>query len=139
MHTDLLIGPIPLLELVFATAFGLLLLVFPLWRTYPDDKGDGHALVLLPAPKLPTAQRTIAFVLVFTFLDVLYHSIRGPLSPDNLYGNAVKHLAGRVVAAPAETQGFFHSFSLGLRILVVGTMLSLAVCARASIPSTSSA
>jgi cellulose synthase/poly-beta-1,6-N-acetylglucosamine synthase-like glycosyltransferase len=133
LQTNLLEGPVPLIELIIAAAFGLLLLLFPLWRRYPDDQGDGHALVLLPPPKLPSLRRTAAMVIVFTLFNVLYHSIRGPLAPDRLYASAVQSLAGRVVAAPAETQGFFHNFSLGLRILVVGTMLSLAVCARASV------
>lgn len=133
MNPGLLVGGAPLAALVVATIFGLFLLVYPLWRQYPDDQGDGRALVLLPAPRLPSPLRTIAFVMTFTLLNVIYHSIKGPLAPDSLYSLGVQRLAGRVVNAPSEIQGYFNHFTLGLRFLVLGTLLSLAFTARASL------
>ncbi|MGH9081016.1 MAG: glycosyltransferase [Acidimicrobiales bacterium] len=132
MHTNLLNGTVPLVALVTAAVVLLALLAYPLRRTYPDDRGDGLALVLLPAPRVPSMWRAPALVGIFTILTVLYHSIQGPLRPDSLYAAAVRRLVEAVVHAPIETQPYLAKFSMGLRFLVVGSMLTLAFVGRGS-------
>lgn len=124
------IGPLAMLLVALLGSFVLLL--YPLGRRYPDDQGDGKALVLLPPPKLTSPWRTVSMILVFGILDVLYHSVRGTFAPDALYGNLVQRVAETVVRAPAEMQGYFTHLVLGLRFLVVCTILSLAVTSRST-------
>ena len=59
MHFDLLTGLRPLLLLLSADAVLLAFLAYPLVMRYPDDQGDGLALVLLPKPKLPSYWRSV--------------------------------------------------------------------------------
>ncbi len=132
MHTNLLNGPAPFVAIVTAAMVLLVLLAYPVRRTYPDDRGDGLSLVLLPAPKVPSMWRAPALVAAFTVLTVLDHSIEGPLKPDSLYATAVRRLVESVVHAPIELQGSLTNFSMGLRFLVVGSMLTLAVVGRGS-------
>lgn len=132
MHTNLLVGVVPLLAISLAGLVLLGLLVYPMRRRYPDDQGNGRALVLLPAPKMPSMRRAPVLVLVFTLLTVLYYSVRGPLEPDLLYASAVRRLVGSVVHAPIEVQGHLAGFSMGLRFLVLGSMLTLALVGRGS-------
>jgi cellulose synthase/poly-beta-1,6-N-acetylglucosamine synthase-like glycosyltransferase len=138
VHTDLLVGVGPLILLVIMTALACLLLAYPLWRKYPDDRGDGLTLVLIPPPKIPSLLRAPVLVALFTSLYVVYHSVHGPLSPDQVYASAVARLAETTVRAPAEVTGYLANFSMGLRFLVVGSMVSIALvgrgtCARRSL------
>ncbi|MBV8958597.1 MAG: glycosyltransferase [Actinobacteria bacterium] len=110
----------------------LVFLAYPLRRRYPDDQGDGWAVVLLPAPRLPSHLRFVGFAGCFVTLLVIYRSIAGSLALDPLYARLIVRIAGTVVRAPSEFAGYFSSFTLGLRALVVGSMLSLAIVVDAS-------
>jgi len=132
MNSDLLVGVGPLLVLVLSVVVALAALASPLFRQYPDDQGDGMALVLLPPPRLPSQLRVVGMAAFFVALNVLYHSVTGPLAPDGVYARAVMRLSESVVRAPTELDGYFAGFRLGLRFLIVATMLSLAVTVRAT-------
>ena len=81
MHFDLLTGIQPLALLLGTDALLLAFLAYPLVMRYPDDQGDGMALVLLPKPKLPSYWLVPAFGLLFLTLMVGYHSLPGQLEP----------------------------------------------------------
>jgi cellulose synthase/poly-beta-1,6-N-acetylglucosamine synthase-like glycosyltransferase len=130
MDTTLIRGAEPLALLAISVAFMLALLASPLFRSYPDDQGDGMALVLLPAPKVPRAWRAPALALLFAAMTALQEGVIGPMSPNTLYAEAVNRLASTAVSAPTELNGYLSHFELGLRFLVVGTMISLGVLAR---------
>lgn len=134
MNLDLLNGVGPLVLLVVADVILLGLLGYPLVVGYPDDQGDGNALVLLPKPKLPAYWRVPAFVVLFLALFVGYHSVRGNLSPDLAYASLVARITASVIHAPAEINGALAGFTLGLRFLVVGTIIGLAVFGRGNLP-----
>jgi glycosyltransferase involved in cell wall biosynthesis len=108
------------LDLLMAGAFA----VFPLLRRYDDDQGDGRALVLLPAPRKTREGRAAAFIVVFIGLDLLDLSSIGR-GFDNWYAQTVAQLAGTTVRAPAQIVAAMHSFNLGLRFLVVATIICL--------------
>lgn len=127
MDFSLLVGPMPLLALAALALAAGALLYYPLRRSYPDDQGDGVGVVLLPAPHLPLQRKALELVGVFVVLAVIYHATKGPLDPDTLYAHAVTRLAGTAVVAPAQLYGYFDGFQLGLRFLVAGTIVSLAV------------
>ncbi|MDQ6782882.1 MAG: glycosyltransferase family 2 protein [Actinomycetota bacterium] len=130
MEITLLNGVGPLLLLVSGVGLSLGLLVSPLFRPYPDDQGDGLAVVLLPAPRLPAMWRAPMLAVLFTALTVLYHGVTGPRSPDGLYRDLVLRLSESVVHAPTELAGYLENFQLSVRFLIVATMISLAVLAR---------
>jgi cellulose synthase/poly-beta-1,6-N-acetylglucosamine synthase-like glycosyltransferase len=132
VHTNLLIGIGPLLLLIGGVLAAFVLVGYPLFMTYPDDHGDGNSLVLLPAPKLPPLYRAPIFVLLFSGLVILAEGVQGHLNPNQLYVSAVTHLTEHVVRAPAELSGFFSEFTAGLRFLVVGTIVCLALVGRGS-------
>ncbi len=118
--------------LVAAAVGSLVLLAYPMWRRYSDDQGDGMAVVLLPPSRLPARWRALAFGLLFAGFNVLVHSMKGGIDPNHLYALAVERLASRVVSAQSELNGYFANFDLGLRLLVAGTMLCMAVVCRGS-------
>ncbi len=130
MNLNLLTGPGPLALLLATVALLLTFLAYPLVRRYPDDQGDGMALVLLPKPTLPPYWKIPAFAGVFLSLFVLYHSMRGSLSPDQAYADLVTRICASVVRSPAEISGYLAGFTLGLRFLVFGTILSFALVGR---------
>ena len=130
MHFDLLTGLRPLLLLLSADAVLLTFLAYPLVMRYPDDQGDGLALVLLPKPKLPSYWRVPAFALLFLVLMVGYHGLNGNWDPDTVYADLVTRICGSVVRSPAEVSGYLAGFTLGLRFLTAGTILCLAVVGR---------
>jgi cellulose synthase/poly-beta-1,6-N-acetylglucosamine synthase-like glycosyltransferase len=132
LDVDLLVGFRPLLVVVNLWVLAMIALVAPMVRDHGDDQGDGMALVLLPRPELPRLSRTLAFVVVFVSLQVAYHSLRGPNSPQGLYREALGDVVSRVVVAPAQVDAYVANFDLGLRVLVLGAMLSLALTCRAS-------
>lgn len=127
MNLNLLTGPGPLALLLATVALLLVFLAYPLVRRYPDDQGDGMALVLLPKPSLPPYWKIPVFAVVFLSLFVLYHSMRGGLSPDQAYADLVTRICASVVRSPAEISGYLAGFTLGLRFLVFGTILSFAL------------
>ena len=133
MHFDLLTGLRPLLLLLSADAVLLAFLAYPLVMRYPDDQGDGLALVLLPKPKLPSYWRVPAFAALFLLLMVGYHGLRGNWDPDTIYADLVTRICGAVVRSPAEVSGYLAGFTLGLRFLTAGTILSLAVVGRGNL------
>ena len=133
MHLDLLAGPIPLISLVLGVILLFGFLLYPLRRRYPDDMGDGMTLVLLPPPRLPAYWRAPAFLALFVVLTLVYHSLKGTSSPDYIYGQLVIHLSEKVVRAPAEINGALGNFTMGLRFLVFGTMVSLGILGRGSV------
>jgi cellulose synthase/poly-beta-1,6-N-acetylglucosamine synthase-like glycosyltransferase len=133
MHFDLLTGLRPLLLLLSADAVLLAFLAYPLVMRYPDDQGDGLALVLLPKPKLPSYWRVPAFAALFLLLMVGYHGLRGNWDPDTVYADLVTRICGAVVRSPAEVSGYLAGFTLGLRFLTAGTILSLAVVGRGNL------
>jgi cellulose synthase/poly-beta-1,6-N-acetylglucosamine synthase-like glycosyltransferase len=130
MRFDLLNGWGPLALLLVTDAALLAYLVHPLRRAYPDDQGDGLTLVLLPKPILPSYWRVPAFGILFLALFVAYHSLRGAWSPDQIYAEWVTRVCDSVLRSPAEVAGYLAGFSLGLRFLVLGTIVSLAVVGR---------
>jgi cellulose synthase/poly-beta-1,6-N-acetylglucosamine synthase-like glycosyltransferase len=132
MNFDLLNGVGRLALLVGTDLVLLAFLAYPLVKHYPDDQGDGLALVLLPKPALPAYWKVPAFVLVFLVLMIGYHSARGALDPDQIYAGLVSRVVDAVVRSPAETAGYLAGFTLGLRFLVVGTILAFAVVGRGS-------
>lgn len=132
MNTDLLIGVGPLVALLAVTGLLLCLLGYPLWRTYPDDGGDGNALVLLPPPKLPALHRAPVFVLVFAGMVIVTQSVTGWANPNELYIAAVSHITASVVRAPAELKGNLNDFEAGLRFLVAGSIVCLGLLGRGS-------
>lgn len=119
-----------LVVLVLATAASLFLLAWPVFRRYPDDRGDGMAMVLLPSPKLPAAWKALVFGLIFTVINIVLHSVKGDYDPNHLYAVAVQRLAATTVRAPSELNGYFANFDLGLRVLVFGTIISLSLVCR---------
>ena len=133
MHFDLLSGLRPFLLLLSADAVLLTFLAYPLVMRYPDDQGDGLALVLLPKPKLPSYWRVPAFALLFLVLMVGYHGLRGNWDPDTIYADLVTRICGAVVRSPAEVSGYLAGFTLGLRFLTAGTILCLAVVGRGNL------
>ena len=80
----------------------------------------------MPAPKLPHLGRTFAFVATFVALVVLYHSITGRYSLDNLYRSALRDVVDRLVVARAPVHEYLSGFTLGLRVLVFAVILALA-------------
>lgn len=133
LSTDLLIGWGRLLFLVL-TVLGLLAFcAYPMRKRYPDDQGDGRALVLLPRPRLPEYWRAPALVVLFAVLYVVYESVHGPLNPDTLYAKALTRITEAVVTAPAQVNGYLAGFTLGLRFLIIGTLLCLAVLGRGNV------
>jgi cellulose synthase/poly-beta-1,6-N-acetylglucosamine synthase-like glycosyltransferase len=132
MNLDLLLGFRPLFIVVDLWLLAMVALTYPLFRDYGDDQGDGMALVLLPRPELPRLRRTFTFVLTFVALVVLNQSLMGPHSPQALYQSALAHVVNQVVVAPAQVQGYVDDFTLGLRVLVLGAMLSFALTCRAA-------
>ena len=132
MNTDLLVGFRPLFILFDLWLLAMVALTYPMFRDYGDDQGDGMALVLLPRPELPRLRRTFAFVTTFVALVVLNQSLTGPNSPEALYESALTRIVDGVVIAPAQVAGYVDGFSLGLRVLVVGAMLSFALTCRAT-------
>ena len=132
-HTNLLTGITPLLLLVGATVAMLALVAYPLFRTFPDDKGDGNSLVLIPPPKIPPLYRAPLFVLVFASLVLLMQGIRGSLNPSQIYTDAVTHVTSLVIHAPVEITGYLNSFTAGLRLLIAGTIFCWALLGRGTI------
>ena len=130
MHANLLVGAVPLVTLIGAVVVLLAFLVYPLRRHYSDDRGDGNSLVLLAPPKNPRMWRAPVAVLFFACLFTVYHSVSGPLNLDHLYAQAVDDIASTTVRAPAELNAYLYKFSMGLRFLIVGTMLTLAIFGR---------
>jgi cellulose synthase/poly-beta-1,6-N-acetylglucosamine synthase-like glycosyltransferase len=130
VHTDLLIGIGPLLLLFCTLAALLCVMAYPLFRTYPDDRGDGNSIVLIPPPKLPRLWRAPVFVLVFTSAVLVIQGIQGPHNPTQLYINAVTRITEHVVRAPAELNGYLNNLTVGLRFLVAGAIVCLAVVGR---------
>ena len=116
MNFDLLNGVRPLALLLVVDAALLALLAYPLRRRYPDDQGDGLALVLLPRPVLPSYWRVPAFAGLFLVLFVGYHSLRGAYSPDQIYAEWVTRVCDSVVRSPAEISGYLAGFTLGLAV-----------------------
>jgi cellulose synthase/poly-beta-1,6-N-acetylglucosamine synthase-like glycosyltransferase len=133
MHFDLLTGLRPLLLLFSADAVLLTFLAYPLVMRYPDDQGDGLALVLLPKPKLPSYWRVPAFAALFLALMVGYHSLQGGWNLDTVYADLVTRICGAVVRSPAEVSGYLAGFTLGLRFLTAGTIVCLAVVGRGNL------
>jgi cellulose synthase/poly-beta-1,6-N-acetylglucosamine synthase-like glycosyltransferase len=129
---QLLNGYRPVFVVFDLWVLALVALVRPMVRDHGDDQGDGLALVLLPPPKLPHLARTFAFVAVFLTLVVAYHAYTGPYAPDALYVKALRAVADRLVLAPAQVDGFLANFALGLRVLVLATMVSLVLTCRAT-------
>lgn len=133
MHGNLLVGVLPLLTLIAAVVVLLAFLLYPVRRRYPDDRGDGNSLVLLAPPKNPPKWLSPAAVVFFACLFALYHSVQGPLNLDHLYAEGVDDIASTVVRAPAELNAYLYRFSMGLRFLIVGTMVTLAVFGRGGV------
>ncbi len=130
MNFSLLDGVRPLLLLLAADGLLLVFMAYPLRMHYDDDQGDGLALVLLPKPRLPSYWRVPAFGLLFLALMIGYHSLRGGWSPDAAYADLVTRICLSVVRSPAEVAGYLSGFTLGLRFLTFGTILTLAVVGR---------
>ena len=122
----------PLILVVDLWVLAMVGLVHPLVRDYGDDQGDGDTLVLLPPPKLPRFARTFSFLGLFIAFVVAYESLKGRYRPDALYASLLERVSNRVVAAPAEIHGYLAGFTLGLRVLVVGTIVTLALACRAT-------
>ena len=97
MPSSLELQAFPLATLVAGVGFFLALLLYPLWRLYPDDQGDGHALVLLPPPRVPRLYRAPLFLVLFIALFLVNQSIKGPLDPTTVYKDALT----RLVATPS--------------------------------------
>ncbi len=129
---QLLNGYRPLFVVFDLWVLALVALVRPMVQNHGDDQGDGLALVLLPAPKMPRLGRTFAFIATFLALVVAYHAYQGPFAPDILYAKALRAVANWLVLAPAEVNGFLADFTLGLRMLVLATMVSLVLTCRAT-------
>jgi cellulose synthase/poly-beta-1,6-N-acetylglucosamine synthase-like glycosyltransferase len=134
MNFDLLNGVGPISLLLATDALLVLFLAYPLRREYPDDQGDGMALVLLPKPRLPSYWRVPALALLFLALLIAYHSMRGGLSPDQAYASVVSRIANSVVRSPAEIDGYLSGFTLGLRFLIFGTIVAIAVVGQGTLP-----
>ncbi len=130
MNFDLLAGTGPVTLLVVTDVILLLFLAYPLVRRYPDDQGDGLALVLLPKPLLPSYWRVPALAAIFLAMLVLYHSLRGGIGLDQAYAGLVSRIANSVVRSPAEINGYLAGFTLGLRFLIFGTIISFALVGR---------
>lgn len=133
VSTDLLVGWAPLVAFISAFVLLILFLAYPMGRTFPDDQGDGNALVLLPPPRLPSHWRAPGLVVMFAFLYVVYRSIHGALDPDHLYAAALTRLSATVIRAPAQVSGDLANFTLGLRFLIVATMICMAVMGRGNL------
>lgn len=133
VNTNLLVGWEPLAALVAAVALLLLFLAYPLGIRLPDDQGDGNSLVLIPSPVNPRQWKAPTLVALFVVLYILYHSAHGPLSPDQLYASALRRLSSAVVRAPAQLDGYLNGFTLGLRFLAMGAMVSLTIVGRGSL------
>jgi cellulose synthase/poly-beta-1,6-N-acetylglucosamine synthase-like glycosyltransferase len=133
LNTDLLIGIWPLF-LLLATLGALLCIVgYPLFRTYPDDRGNGNSVVLIPPPKIPKLWRAPVFVLIFTFGVLVIQGIQGTHNPTQLYIGAVTRLTDHVVHAPAELNGYLNSLTVGLRFLIIGCIVSMAIVGRGTL------
>ena len=127
MNFTLLTGVGPLLLLLWTDALLLVFMGYPLVKRYPDDQGDGNALVLLPKPTLPSYWRVPILAVLFLLLFVAYHSMHGDLSPDHAYTDLVTRICESVVRSPAEIAGYLAGFTLGLRFLTFGTIICIAL------------
>lgn len=130
MPSSLELQAFPLITLIGGVGFFLALLLYPLWRLYPDDQGDGHALVLLPPPRVPRLYRAPLFLVLFILLFILNQSIKGPLDPTTLYKDGLTRLVGDTIAAPTEINAYLYNFTLGLRFLIVGSIICIAIVGR---------
>ncbi len=133
MNFDLLNGVRPLALLLVVDAALLAFLAYPLRRRYSDDQGDGLTLVLLPRPVLPSYWRVPGFAGLFLVLFIGYHSLRGADSPDQIYAEWVTRVCDSVVRSPAEISGYLDGFTLGLRFLIIGTIVCFAVAGRGNL------
>jgi hypothetical protein len=131
VHTELLTPTWHLVLLLFDLLVAAAVLVLPLTRRYPDDRGDGMALVLLPRPHPVKAVRTAALLGVFVVLAWLQTALVGTWSLDHFYDRAVTALTTTVIHAPAEVAGFTSGAAVGARFLVVATLISLALTVQA--------
>ncbi len=130
MNFDLLTGYGPPAMLLATDVVLVAFLSYPLVKRYPDDQGDGMALVLLPKPRLPSYWRVPVLIVIFLVMFVAYHSMRGAISPDQAYADLVARVCNSVVRSPAEINGYLAGFTLGLRFLIFGTIISFAVVGR---------
>jgi cellulose synthase/poly-beta-1,6-N-acetylglucosamine synthase-like glycosyltransferase len=133
MNFNLLIGIEPLALLLAVDAVLLAFLAYPLVKRYPDDQGDGMALVLLPKPALPSYWRVPGFIAIFLAMFVCYHSMHGAISPDQIYADWVARICESVVRSPAEVSGYLAGFTLGLRFLIFATIISFAIIGRGNL------
>jgi cellulose synthase/poly-beta-1,6-N-acetylglucosamine synthase-like glycosyltransferase len=133
VNTDLLVGIVPLILLLTTLAALLCVMAYPLFRVYPDDLGDGNSVVLIPPPKLPRLWRAPVFVVIFVTGVIFEKGVQGPHNPTQLYINAVTRITVHVVHAPTELSGYLTNLTVGLRFLIVGTIVSLAIVGRGTL------
>jgi cellulose synthase/poly-beta-1,6-N-acetylglucosamine synthase-like glycosyltransferase len=133
MNFNLLIGVDRLVVLLVVDLALLAFLAYPCVKRYGDDQGDGNALVLLPKPILPPFWRLWALIAIFLTMFIVYFSLKGSLDPNTAYANVVTRISEAVVRSPSEVNGYMAGFSLGLRFLVFGTMVCLAIMGRGNI------
>ncbi|MGO8870042.1 MAG: hypothetical protein ACLQPH_01325 [Acidimicrobiales bacterium] len=123
MDVNLLYGFGPLGLLLVTGALLLVAMSYPLVKRYPDEQGDGMALVLLPKPTLPSFWSVPILIVLFLLMFVGYHSLQGDYSPDLIYADFVTRICDSVVRSPAEIAGYMAGFTLGLRFLIFGTIM----------------
>jgi hypothetical protein len=117
--------------LFFVAFLSLLLLICsPIFRKYDDDKGDGRAIVLIPAVVPPRWWRTFVFLGVFSSISLLYVAL-GIRPLDTLYGEWTAYVASLVVHDPIGISYNISTPHLGSRFLIVAYFLSLPLAAQA--------
>ncbi len=125
-----------LLNVEGAVAFVLVLAPLAAWAIWPllvepgDDSGDGARHVRIAKPQSVHPMRTVAFFGVFFGISVIYTGVTFHLV-DRLYGQWVARLAGAVAMDPSAIGSITAGSSVGLRFIVVGYVLSLAIVVRA--------
>jgi cellulose synthase/poly-beta-1,6-N-acetylglucosamine synthase-like glycosyltransferase len=108
-------------------------LAYPLFRKYRDDQGDGGALVLLPKPHKISPLRGAWFVAAFLSLAIAHEALEQAYNIDEVYARFVTRVAALAVDHTSKAAADYLSmFKLGLRFLVVATILALSISVVAS-------
>jgi cellulose synthase/poly-beta-1,6-N-acetylglucosamine synthase-like glycosyltransferase len=132
VRTELVHDWLAVALLLIDLALALVVALFPLWRDYGDDQGDGRALVLLNPPRRVSAWRAAAFMVITVGAELIHEGVTsGAL--DGLYSRPVTALAGIAVRAPTEVGRLTAQFHVNVRLLVVVTIVALAATVDASI------
>src|SRR2546423_7692555 len=107
-------------------------MVRSLTRANADDRGDGLAVVVLPAPSKPNHLRTGILLGVVGAFVVAYLGFRSP-KVEQVYRSLVVAIAKLIVADSPALSRTLRGLGFGLRFLALAYLVGLAVAIRADL------